>query len=410
LELTSISPLISYEKDEEWEAMNSTFTFYKRHTNKKNVHIYYVRFRDPDTGERLAGLSTGCTSKGAAQNWAMEYLASGRLVRKSNMKFGDFAKDWFIWGKCSYIEMKHAKGHGFTHTHADHCKANLERHILPEFRLTPINKITVDQLEQFLIKLISPTNAGGKSLSPQTANNIFQVLRTMLGEAHRKGLIDMNPATHVSPLAANNRDHGVFTHQEVLSLFSDTAFTQVWGSNINQFVINLIAASTGLRQGEVQALRVGNFKGTYLVVDRTWDRKYGLKSPKYDSTRCVPIPSMTESWIERLIEMTPDHTKDDLLFCSTIPDKPIEHKQINKYFKRAVERIGVSSTEIAERFLSFHSWRHTFNTLMRDKISDSKLRRLTGHKSEEMTESYTHFQIEDFQDVLSVQNTLFLAS
>ncbi len=86
--------------------MNSTFTFHKRHTNKKNVHIYYVRFRDPDTEERLEGLSTGCTSKGAAQNWAIEYLASGRLVKKSNMKFGDFAKDWFIWRKCPYVELK----------------------------------------------------------------------------------------------------------------------------------------------------------------------------------------------------------------------------------------------------------------------------------------------------------------
>ena len=45
--------------------MASDYTFYKR-TTKKNKRTYYVRFRDPETGERLSGISTGCPTKGDA--------------------------------------------------------------------------------------------------------------------------------------------------------------------------------------------------------------------------------------------------------------------------------------------------------------------------------------------------------
>jgi hypothetical protein len=57
--------------------MASEFTFYKR-KNKKNQNIYYAGFRDPDSGSRSTAISTGCTSKGAAQEWAIDYLALDR--------------------------------------------------------------------------------------------------------------------------------------------------------------------------------------------------------------------------------------------------------------------------------------------------------------------------------------------
>lgn len=80
--------------------MHSQYTLYRRETTKQNSFVYYVRFRDPETGERLGGLSTGCTSKDAANNWAIDYLAGGKLTAKGNMRFQDFARDWFVWGKC----------------------------------------------------------------------------------------------------------------------------------------------------------------------------------------------------------------------------------------------------------------------------------------------------------------------
>ena len=73
----------------------------------------------------------------------------------------------------------------------------------------------------------------------------------------------------------------------------------------------------------------------------------------------------------------------------------------------ALENIEISPTEREERNITFHSWRHFYNTLMRGKIHDAKLRRITGHKTLEMTEHYTKFSINDFQDVLQIQEEYF---
>ena len=70
----------------------------------------------------------------------------------------------------------------------------------------------------------------------------------------------------------------------------------------------------------------------------------------------------------------------------------------------ALKKIGISPSERKEWNITFHSWRHFFNTLLRGKIHDAKLRALTGHRTLEMTEHYTKFRLEDFTDVVKVQN------
>jgi integrase len=58
------------------------------------------------------------------------------------------------------------------------------------------------------------------------------------------------------------------------------------------------------------------------------------------------------------------------------------------------------------RNVTFHSWRHFFNSYFRTKIPDAKLQQMTGHKTQEMTDHYTHFRIEDFNDVRLLQGEM----
>ena len=73
----------------------------------------------------------------------------------------------------------------------------------------------------------------------------------------------------------------------------------------------------------------------------------------------------------------------------------------------ALYSIEITEEERIERNLSFHSWRHFFNSFFRTKIPDVKLMKLTGHKSTKMADHYTHFRLEDFQDVLEIQEGMF---
>jgi len=59
---------------------------------------------------------------------------------------------------------------------------------------------------------------------------------------------------------------------------------------------------------------------------------------------------------------------------------------------------------IPRRKYPFHKWRHFFNTTLRmGNVADSKVRELTGHKSEAMTELYTHFDPREFVEVRRIQ-------
>jgi integrase len=88
---------------------------------------------------------------------------------------------------------------------------------------------------------------------------------------------------------------------------------------------------------------------------------------------------------------------------------PVTRMLLYKKFHRALERIGVGLDEIKRRELSMHSWRLFFNTtLQMANVALSKVQSVTGHKSDRMTEWYTHFDAKEFAEVMGVQEALLL--
>ena len=57
--------------------------------------------------------------------------------------------------------------------------------------------------------------------------------------------------------------------------------------------------------------------------------------------------------------------------------------------------------------LVFHSHRYGFNTLIRGKVPDEQLRRVTGHKTLAMTDTYDKPGVEHLEDVSRAQENLF---
>jgi integrase len=121
-------------------------------------------------------------------------------------------------------------------------------------------------------------------------NNILSCLRVMLGEAHRLGLIQKNPFSAVRPLADNSRERGVYTIEEVKALFAPENITPVWRGHLLYRVINELAAATGMRQGEILAVRDRDLRDGYIHVAHSWHPKYGLGPTKTRQERDVPVP------------------------------------------------------------------------------------------------------------------------
>lgn len=267
----------------------------------------------------------------------------------------------------------------------------LSRHILPRFGSERLDKITPQLIESWEMNL-------KERISPATANRCLAVLQTMMREAKRQGLIDDNPAARVEKLKETPRERGILTLEEARELLNENKFGEYWGSEIG-FAANLLAATSGMRLGEVLALRVGDIQNGYVVVEHSWDRRVGLKSTKTGLIREVPIPAKTQRWLTRLTASRPA----GFVFSTNDGVTPVYYKMITSEFYAALNRFGITENERKLRNLSFHSWRHFYNSLLRGRIPDAKLQRLTGHRTQAMTERYSHFRADDFADVIQIQ-------
>jgi integrase len=84
--------------------------------------------------------------------------------------------------------------------------------------------------------------------------------------------------------------------------------------------------------------------------------------------------------------------------------KPVCRKYFYDEFHRALKKIGIDQKEITRRGLSIHSWRHFLNTeLQAQGLSLQQVQAVTGHKSDRMTEWYSHFDARQLSNVMEAQ-------
>jgi integrase len=202
---------------------------------------------------------------------------------------------------------------------------------------------------------------------------------------------------------------GILTGSEIRALFDEKRFGKVRAGDRKHFTLNLTAASTGLRIGELQALAVGAVQPDHLTVSQSWERRTGLKEgTKKGAGRIVPLPKRTSAQLAALIESSLYREPTDLVFYGKDRQAPLSPRIILDGLYGALGRIDITAEERAERRITFHSHRHFLNTLLRTaRVPDPLVQRVTGHRTQEMTEHYSHFALEDFGEVVKVQEKVF---
>lgn len=362
--------------------MYQLFTLYKRKTTKKKHFIYYCQFRS-SSGKRLTAISTGKTTKAEAIKWAIDQISDNQFLIKKAPFFSDYSNNWFIWDKCNYIERKLERGN-YSKSYAELQLGLLKHHILPYFKNKRLNELQMNDIDHWLLNL-------KKRTSVFVANRSLSVLKVMLSEAVRLSIISSSPAENIESFPELMQEKGIISADEIICLFGESAMNFVWNNNYFHRTLNALAFTTGIRMGEIQALRWKDIKNEYISIEHSWDRKYGLKEPKANSKRIVPLANIISHWLDNIR----DNNKDEFyIFHGNSFNKPIDHKAIVKHFYIALKNIGISEEQRKKRNLSFHSWRHTFNSIMRGKLTDIDLRRITGHKTDKMTDHYDHITIE----------------
>lgn len=282
--------------------MKDLFTMFPR-KSKRHKQIYYVRFRDPETGERMTAVSSGQNTKIGAKKWAIEQLQKGLIDRRSKVNFNIFTKDWFIWDRCPYIALIRSKGQRFSKTYAENRRGFLTGYLQPFFGQMKLKAIKVDTIENFLRHLQK------QHYSSSTINSAYYTLSTILSEADRLGIINTNPIKKVKCVRKQTAIKDTIPLETARQLFLPKNMATIWNNDHFHYLFNLIAYATGLRQSEILALRRMDIKKGDIKINHTWDRKYGLKEPKYESDRFVTLPAFAQDQISFYLQ-NPGHCRE----------------------------------------------------------------------------------------------------
>jgi integrase len=144
-----------------------------------------------------------------------------------------------------------------------------------------------------------------------------------------------------------------------------------------------IAAYTGLRLGELLALRWGdvNLVDRRLVVHRAFSD--GKEGPtKSWQARFLPIADPVAHAFGRLADRGEFTTDDDFVFCSRL-GRPLDASALRRRFKSAAEAAGL-------RVLRFHALRHGAGSLVARQADPRWVQGFLGHSKLSTTERYLH--------------------
>lgn len=224
----------------------------------------------------------------------------------------------------------------------------------------------------------------------KTANKAYVILKQMLDVAVKQRLISHNPCQEVARLIEKDGRRGCFTVEQIGAIFRSK-----WDNDMAMAACEL-SATTGMRMGEIRALTPAQIHDDYIEVNAAWGEYDGRKGTKSGETREVPlIPEVRD-----LLKSLPSYGKPDKLFFSLNGDKPIDFQFVSMRLHKVLEANGI---DWRAEGLSFHSFRHFFNTrLVANGVNGELVRATVGHESQDMTKHYLHLVPSDLNTVMDV--------
>ncbi|UCF82993.1 MAG: site-specific integrase, partial [Desulfobacteraceae bacterium] len=297
----------------------------------------------------------------------------GFLENKKMPSFGEYAEKWL-----KYIEAMRRKS-----THNKYSQI-LDKHILPVFKDTALDRITRGDVRNFLINKIE------EGLSRSSICVYRDVFSGVFNYAVDEEVIDSNPVRGITKRLELNRKREaveVFSREEI-DLLLDTSKELT----IEFSPIFLMSCRTGMRLGELLAIRWGDidFNGGFIWVRRSY-RRGRFTEPKNGKPRRVDMSDYLSIILkERLTREKKRALKDglgevqELIFHRN--GNVVEQNYLRRVFNRVLNKAGL-------RHVKFHSLRHSFaSILLSEGESPVYVKEMLGHSSIQITvDIYGHW-------------------
>ena len=346
---------------------------------KRGPDAWYAKYRLPDGRQVKKKLGPAWTKRGrpeagyftkaTAQAWLDETLASARRgdlagAVRTGATFSQAAAEWL-----RYAEQERA------------CKpttltdyGNMVRVLNRTFGDQPVESVTAESIERWKTAFMAE-----RKRSNRTLQKYLVVLHSIFKRAMKVDGLPRNPTETVErPRLARRAGIDVFSGEEVLALVRAAA-------NDQDGVLFLTAAFTGLRMGELLALRWEDvdFEAEAIRVRHSWTAgREG--TPKSGRGRAVPMMDDVAQALARLGQRERWTGEQDLVFCDPI-GRHLGYKSLSRRYKEALAAAGL-------RQLRFHDLRHTFGTHAIRAADPREVMEWMGHADIQTTQKYLAYK------------------
>jgi integrase len=340
---------------------------------------WYAKYRLPDGRQVQKKLGpawverarppAGYFTKRLAEAWLREVLDEARRgvlpgMHRTGVTFADAAAEYL-----RYIE--HDRGRKPSTLRG--YRSAISVHLLPAFGPIAVEDVTVEAIERWM---------AGFAGSARSRNKLLIQLHGILARAKRVYGLQANAAAEVEKFAQRSSgDIDVFSPEEVWALVRAAASEQ-------DGAVYLTAAFTGLRMGELLALRWRDVDFTASTVRVRASYYAGqLTTPKSGKVRAVPLAPDVASALAQLGRRPHWTGEDDLVFPGEGGDY-LDGSALRRRYKAAL-------ASAALRPLRFHDLRHTFGTRMIAKADIRRVQEWMGHADIQTTMRYLHYAPRD---------------
>ena len=232
--------------------------------------------------------------------------------------------------------------------------------------------------------------------SGKTANLAVKIIGGAFNAARRQGLVQSNPAEAMEALPHKAESKEVFTNEQVADLLA-AATSEDWRGAM------LMAYFTGARLRDVANMKRASIDFATKVISFL-----PMKNARRGKKITIPLHHDLET---HLMNIAGPDNPDAFLFPTLANKRTGGAHGLSENFLRIMEKAGIKAGEARPRKgegraiskLSFHSFRHGFNSAMANQGIAQEIRQLlTGHASAEMNANYTHHELEPLRAAVKV--------
>ncbi|HCB94417.1 MAG TPA: hypothetical protein DEP65_01220, partial [Ruminococcus sp.] len=306
------------------------------------------------------------------------------LERELNYKLKEATPDASLTVGALYDEYIKSKRSKVRESSLHKTMGILNNHILPSLSNVKLQKLNSKIMQMWEDEMNAKTTADGRLLGIKTKQNAYSEFKSMLNYAVKMDYISKNPLSKIDNFKdaeGIKQEMQYYTAEEFKKFISAARDSAENGRNIvgwDYYVFFNIAFYTGMRKGEIHALKWTDIDGEYISIKRSITQK--LKGndketpPKNKSSiRTIQMPKPLINVLNEHKERLIANGSFDENFRICGGERPLRDTSIENANKKYAKAAGVKKIRI-------HDFRHSHASVLANSgINIQEVARRLGH-------------------------------